>query len=107
MMHQLICRFALLILLLSGSSAAPAQSPSGYVDVQVVNPYGQDLEVELYDHVCERSVLAKRIDGDGSIPVQLCSTGLGRGDATVTNRLSGAEMRYREVLDGTRLEVPD
>ncbi|AGA90036.1 hypothetical protein Thimo_1239 [Thioflavicoccus mobilis 8321] len=98
-----VARALSLSLLLAGGALGQS---SAAINASVVNNGPGDAEVEVVDHICREPVLRARVLADGEIPIQLCATDMGRGDATIRNRVSGAEVRYNAVLEGDRLAVP-
>jgi hypothetical protein len=94
------------LLLLGVTPCAWPQEPTGYIDVRIVNPHPADRSAAVYDNVCDQLILSKRVAGHGVIPAQVCARGLGRGDVTIVNTVTGAERDYRDILRGASLEVP-
>ena len=107
-MHSAFSPIPMLLLALLAWSPADAEAePMGtHLWLRVSNPHQDDREVLVYDNVCGRVVMAKRLAGRSEMPFQVCGEGMGNGDVTLRNLRTGVEQRYRDVVKDATLRVP-
>jgi hypothetical protein len=100
-------RAALMGLFLLATVPLPHASGLGQpITVHIVNPGFDERMIEVVDNICRQVVVSATLAGESSVRAHVCTRGMGKGDVTIRNTLTGAQQRHADIIHDARLTAP-
>lgn len=88
---------------------APMSNADGLgqpITVEIVNPGFDERMIEVVDNICREVVVSATLAAESSVRAHICTRGIGKGDVTIRNTLTGAQQRHADIIGDARLTAP-